>query len=413
MFTLQQIVDSVAEFFRPSSSQPARSGHAPQRRKRAAAKLGGFETLEERQVMTAGPAVYVANGALTILGSAGNDRVVVSTNSNGTVANVNFNGTNIQKSTQGVNRIEFHGGDGNDVFYNNTAAPAYAYGENGNDALIGGSGNDVLSGGPGNDALTGNGGNDFLDGGAGNDRLHGDMGNDTLSGGDGNDGLLGGYGYDILYGGNGNDRFVFHQNAGRQMKDVNPNDVMIRFADQGSQWSIEEMDTADMAFELLHYRNINLLRDSDRNHSMLTFNKVVYNTQFSGRTYDLANGTHFTQIADWDATTDANNLEAIHTIIHEIGHNWDNESSIWSRFLSISGWTQAAYIPAYQRQYYYGDEAGDGWAYLRSRSNTFAGSYGHNCPYDDFAQSFAAYFTGRTYGGDVSAKLSLINQWLG
>lgn len=407
MFGLTQIFESIGSLF-SSASRTKSIGKS--RRERTKAKLGG-QSLEGRDCMAAGPAVYVASGALVILGSTGNDRVEVSTNANGSTAIVKFNGATIQKSTAGVNRIEFRGDAGNDVFYNNTAAPANAYGEGGNDVLFGGAGNDFLSGGANNDVCSGRGGNDGLDGGAGNDRLHGGMGNDNLSGGDGHDGLLGGYGYDILTGGTGNDRFVFHAAAGGQMRDVGSNDVQVRFADETHQWSLEEMEIADLAFEKLHLRNINLLRDSNAGRSMLTFYKVPQNNVFSGRNYDLANGTHKIQIADWDATSEYYNKYAVDTIIHEIGHNWDNENRYWSNFLSLSGWTQNV-ARGYEGYYYAADR---GWAYRREAytNNVFASTYARTNPYDDFAESFAAYFLGNSNNANIGAKLNLIHQWLG
>lgn len=131
-----------------------------------------------------------------------------------------------QKSfpTSWVSQIVFYGGDGNDIFQNQTNVPSTAYGDAGLDQLYGGGGNDVLYGGgdydvlyggAGNDALNGgmggteyysNTGNDFLDGGAGDDLLYAsDYGNNTLYGDDGNDTLYGGWGNDVLDGGAGND----------------------------------------------------------------------------------------------------------------------------------------------------------------------------------------------------------------
>lgn len=122
---------------------------------------------------------------------------------------------------------------GNDTIINNTSAPMYADGGDGNDWMYGGTGNDSLYGGNGNETIYGNSGNDFLDGGSGNDTIragwgndtvigntgddfldgesgndnvYGYAGNDNLSGGDGDDYLDGGDGNDYLGGGNGSDR---------------------------------------------------------------------------------------------------------------------------------------------------------------------------------------------------------------
>jgi Ca2+-binding RTX toxin-like protein len=403
MFTLTGIADSICELF-CGESQPKNTPRTKPTR-----RLGQFDSLEERRVMAG--EVYTAGGALNIIGTGGNDHVDVSTNATGTVAIVKFNGQTIQKSTAGLNRIEFRGGNGHDAFYNNTGVRANAYGEAGNDTLMGGAAGDYLVGGADNDYLSGRGGNDTLKGETGHDRLHGGMGNDLIEGGAGHDGMVAGYGYDVMNGGSGADRYIFHKDGGGQMQGVSSEDVQVRFANQNSQWTVQEMETADLAFEKLHYRNINLLRDSDRNRSMLTFHKVAQNNQFAGRNFDQSNGTHFIQIADWNESNAQLNAHAVDTVIHEIGHNWDNENRYWNNFLAISGWTQRV-APGTQNQYY---AAENGWAYRRSahHNNLFASAYARTNPHDDFAVSFAAYFLGNRNNANISAKLNLIHQWIG
>lgn len=99
-------------------------------------------------------------------------------------------------------------------------------GTNGDDRLVGRGGHDELDGNGGGDKLYGNGGHDELDGGSGNDLLEGGSGNDDLDGGFGADRLFGGSGNDeldgdsgndVLYGGKGADRFIFDENAGRDV----------------------------------------------------------------------------------------------------------------------------------------------------------------------------------------------------
>ena len=119
--------------------------------------------------------------------------------------------------TKNVTGIEYHGHAGNDVFTNNTALPSKAFGEAGNDRLIGGSFADLMTGGDGNDYLDGRAGGDSLSGGAGNDILYGRGGNDVLLGESGNDFLDGGNGLDLLFGGAGKDRLV--GGAGNDMLD--------------------------------------------------------------------------------------------------------------------------------------------------------------------------------------------------
>src|SRR5262249_45644431 len=83
-----------------------------------------------------------------------------------------------------VRRILFIGSDGNDSFTNNTRIPCTAYGDGGNDTLIGGMGNDSLFGGAGDDRLVGRDGDGRMDGGSGADKLDGGPGRDAMYGGE-------------------------------------------------------------------------------------------------------------------------------------------------------------------------------------------------------------------------------------
>ena len=110
-----------------------------------------------------------------ISGLGGDDRLTVG----------NLNGT-------GVGLVQFSGGAGNDTLDASTSSTRiYAWGNTGNDTLIGGSAVDVLYGGSGNDKIAGEKGNDFMYGEAGNDVLEWDNG-------DGSDRMSGGTGYDII-----------------------------------------------------------------------------------------------------------------------------------------------------------------------------------------------------------------------
>lgn len=169
-----------------------------------------------------------------------------------------------------VERIQFHGGVGNDTItggayadiINGGAGTNNLNGAGGADILVGGDQSDTLLGGDGGDSLTGNKGVDVLNGGAGrdvanydtafaavtinlalttaqntggggtdtlidiedlvgsafndvfkgsaaNNMLLGRAGNDTLSGSGGADTLQGDSGNDVLAGGAGNDTYVF------------------------------------------------------------------------------------------------------------------------------------------------------------------------------------------------------------
>jgi len=107
--------------------------------------------------------------------------------------------------------------------------------------------------------------------------------------------------------------------------------------------------------------------------------------------------------------------------LHEIGHNWDTESPIWGDFLNLSAWTQTdPNSPQYQKIEKYGET----WWY--NTNAAFASNYAQTHPLDDFAESFAAYFSQtrenlawynpRPGGGggasDIPDKIKLIDQWV-
>lgn len=127
--------------------------------------------------------------------------------------------------------ITFGGGIGNDTLdASGTNIPIFAFGDAGEDLLIGGRGADTLQGGDDKDVLTGNSGADVLNGNAGNDTITGGAGSDLLNGGDDNDMLDGGAnndaiagfaGDDVIIGGTGTDKLAGGSGGGA---DVNAND---------------------------------------------------------------------------------------------------------------------------------------------------------------------------------------------
>jgi Ca2+-binding RTX toxin-like protein len=86
-----------------------------------------------------------------------------------------------------VTKIVFQGFGGDDDFWNNTSIPCVAYGDGGDDVLIGGWGDDDLYGGAGQDYIAGRSGHDDLFGGANADWVYGGSGNDYLKAGTGED----------------------------------------------------------------------------------------------------------------------------------------------------------------------------------------------------------------------------------
>jgi Ca2+-binding RTX toxin-like protein len=172
-----------------------------------------FTSLESRQLL-AGISFDAATGQVTVDGSAGNDVVRVMEDTGTTT--VIFTGLETRSfDTANVSEIVFFGRNGDDWFRNDSSTSSKAFGQNGDDTLIGGSADDRLRGGTGSDRLYGMNGNDFIAGdddndfgwgGSGSDRLFGGRGVDRMSGEDGNDFMGGGDGDDNLYGGRGNDK---------------------------------------------------------------------------------------------------------------------------------------------------------------------------------------------------------------
>lgn len=172
-----------------------------------------YTRLESRQVL-AGIQFDAVTGVIAVDGSEGPDSVRAY--SAGVDLTVAFSGVATASFPLAlVRHVVFTARGGNDWFRNDSAVPSTAYGQMGDDQLLGGSGSDRLRGGNGNDRLLGNAGDDYLigdagldlqDGGTGADRLDGGADSDRLLGFTGNDQLLGGEGDDWLDGGNGNDQ---------------------------------------------------------------------------------------------------------------------------------------------------------------------------------------------------------------
>lgn len=200
-----------------------------------------YQTLEPKNLL-AGIAFDSITGVITVEGRNVDDAVHISNSANNQIR-VAMGGVGSQTFVASqVNSIEFYGRNGNDWFRNDTSINSRAYGNNGNDTLVGGSGADRLRGGEGFDRLTGNSGNDFIKGdsqgdfligGNGNDRLEGTDGNDSIWGQDGDDFIIGGLGDDYADGGAGND--VMHGYAGNDHFNGSKGDDFIA-GNAGDDW---------------------------------------------------------------------------------------------------------------------------------------------------------------------------------
>ena len=157
-----------------------------------------YATCEPRNLLTS---ITLNGGELLLGGGTSNDVGTISVSGSNVTATLSGSDA-ATFTTAEVTSIRFVGLGGDDQFTNNTSIPSFAFGNAGNDTLLGGSGNDRLVGGPGDDELRGNDGDDQVVGGAsGTKELYGGAGNDRLFGGTGTNTIFAGSGNDTVYGG--------------------------------------------------------------------------------------------------------------------------------------------------------------------------------------------------------------------
>jgi Ca2+-binding RTX toxin-like protein len=207
-----------------------------------------------------------STGLQTVIESrGGDDQVEVWPSSRLALAVVNT-GAGDDTFVGGATMTRVHLGDGNDMMslgQNSSVGHYRAFGQGGDDTIIGTARQDVLDGGDGDDYINGNDLSDMIRGGAGNDilqgegsnaygwldwilggegddELYGRLGNDTLEGGAGADALFGGQGMDRVYGlagdddldgGSGNDRL--YGNAGND--DIIKTDIGKSLLDESAE----------------------------------------------------------------------------------------------------------------------------------------------------------------------------------
>jgi Ca2+-binding RTX toxin-like protein len=300
-----------------------------------------------------------------------------------------------------VAKIIFNGSNYAESFTNNTALPCQANGNSGSDSLTGGTGDDTLSGGDGNDTIQGSGGDDSISGGDNADTLYGSTDNDTihggdgdddiyggengddlygdgdddeLYGGDGDDGVYGGAGTDQLTGGDNQDRFLYFDSS--ELVDNESEDAKIKFENADQDWTESEVEEVDKALAVLHRftGNDNLLETKGGG-------KIVFKRGSSdGGTFGTNSGGTITL---YNKTFDSKG-SAYATVIHEIGHNWDDESSIWGDFKDESDWSNPLL---------------GSWSHDAS-DDDFVVDYGQTNPYEDFATVFELYFMKNYFAGE-------------
>ena len=153
----------------------------------------------------------------TLDGAAGDDVIEGGAGADSMIGGAGFDTLSYATSTTGVTVSLFTGtgsaGATGDVFSGFEALRGSAFadkldGSLGNDRLEGLAGADTITAFAGNDTLLGGAGADILLGGPGSDSLMGGSEIDILDGGDGNDVLDGGEGIDRLFGQMGNDLYL-------------------------------------------------------------------------------------------------------------------------------------------------------------------------------------------------------------
>ncbi|MEB3341987.1 calcium-binding protein [Okeania sp.] len=192
---------------------------------------------------------------ITLLGGAGDDRLLGNTNTgvtnyfNGGTGNdfIQFGTTNDELigNTQGDDTIISPQDPGTGISIIDTEGNNSLIGGVGGDTLVAGAGDDFIEGGLVGEAT----GNDSLVGGAGNDTIFGRSGTDTILGGAGDDYIVGGINStaDSLIGGEGNDSFVFFSITDARnsvIVDFNPADDQIILLDDGFGLASSSADSA-------------------------------------------------------------------------------------------------------------------------------------------------------------------------
>ena len=359
--------------------------------------------------------LYGGNGDDNMYGWSGNDYL---SGGYGSDAMYGYTGDDTLYGSYGTDYI--YGQDGNDTLRGD-ADGDFVYGGWGNDQVRGDSGNDWCFGDGGDDNVRGDAGADNVYGDDGNDNLYGGADNDYLNGGWGDDGLFGGTGIDTLVGGSGDDRFLdrtWEENVWwwterrweDSITDYASNDARLGFQNAPQQtvnfagqngsytfaagsWTDAEIELLDTAFEQLHdaTANTRLLKRSNGDNQV--FFRAGAQIASSGGTFSAG---------AWNSGGSVTFVQVNRaTLIHEMGHNWDEEFDAGG-WRAQSGWTYQPLwgifgVPA---GYTRGSDSSGNWYYLNSA--TFVSGYARTNPNEDFAEHFEAFFTNRAGWTSIS-----------
>jgi hypothetical protein len=309
----------------------------------------------------------------TLNGGAGHDTL------DGRWGNDTLNGDDGNDRIDGGLGNDFiDGGSGHDII---VGGPALAWffadvniiqGGAGNDEIYGGGRTDIIHAGEGHDFVSSNGGNDIVFGDEGNDRLFGGDGQDLLFGGDGDDGVFGGNDRDrdTIIGNYGQDRLLYRD--GDRLLDASHFDAAIKFINDSSRWTDDEVRVADEAFEMLQTkaRSIRILQDPWSG-DPLEFYKVKQNKEWDGKNSTF----HFLFWKDRDISISdsafSSDSWAKAVVIHEVAHNFDPDDNnpYWSTFVVLHDKSDAD--NAFSRPYGKGNAKED-WATVWEAAFGFA-----------------------------------------
>jgi hypothetical protein len=201
--------------------------------------------------------------------------------------------------------------------------------------------------------------------------------------------------------------------------DATDEDAVLTFHNSTSKaWTSDEIERVDKAFAILHQATGNTALLKMRGGDSLDFTRVAKISSDTATSTILGENRGYGRISLTDAGLSGHETKQVGTVLHEIGHNWDDENPNWSKFLEKSGWTQSNPDPegrwADRAQRWWGGDAASvaleeaashgvndppyrridrynsTWWY--KASTPFVSSYARTHPSDDFAESFAAYF---------------------
>jgi hypothetical protein len=398
-----------------------------------------LERLEAREVPDANIVFYTAAREIEVTGTDEVDLIYIQPNGTNQVrVSVHDASSNARSNSAGellwmsFNRSEFDrvivkALGGNDTVTNTTDVPAELFGGAGDDQLTGGSGRDVLRGEAGNDVLKGGDGDDNLYGGSGYDKLYGEAGNDGLFAGHDQPlpaslisryvpikqtsaiRLLPQLNRERLDGGPGADRFLVHEDDSAKTdvydsvwEDPRVN-ARVNFRDQKATYTDyldnefspaaftqAEIERIDEALAILHQQT-GSTRFLKRHNATATTGEITFRRMGDSATSDISGRNHSN--GEITLTNGAFSYGAdftVHTVLHEIGHNWENEltASFWPGSvptapdgtpLTFAGWSSLSF-----------DAAG-----APLDDAPFVSSYAQTNAVEDFAETWAYYWMRR------------------